>query len=541
MRLNNIAMIYGNKLLFENVNLDLVSGHRYGLVGANGCGKSTLMHLLSKNEEPCEGEVNIPKSAKIGWLRQDQFLSDEERVLDVVIRGKPDLWKTLEAKNDLLSKPEFTEQDGYKLAEIEEVILKLDGYSAESFAEKILVGLGIANKYHHGPLKALSGGMKLRVLLAQALFHEPDILLLDEPTNHLDLMTISWLENYLRSEYKGLLIIISHDKDFLNNTITDILDIDYGEVRLYPNANYDKFLEQKALIVEQLQHERSGVQKKIDEMQKFVDRFKAKATKARQAQSRMKMIEKLEMPDLKQSSRIAPKFVFKQERKSGKDVLVVDNISKAYGDNILFLDVSFNIKRGEKIALIGHNGIGKSTLLKLLMNLTELDLGTIEWGYETKAAYFAQDHHDQLKDSQTVWEWINNVATGIPSSDLRNVLGRMLFKKDDVHKNILSLSGGEAARLLFANIMVSNANVLVLDEPTNHLDLETIDSLSDALNAYDGTVLVVSHNRSFVSAFANRIIAITEAGVLDYHGTYSEFCALYGLDYLSIQYLKTVE
>lgn len=533
MRLNDISMIYGSKLLFENVSLDLVSGHRYGLVGANGSGKSTLLQLMTGNEEPVEGTINTAKSSKIGWLRQDQFLNDNERVLDVVLRGKPDLWKVLESKNALLSKPEFTEDDGYKLAEIEESILKLDGYSAESFAEKILVGLGIANHYHHGPLKALSGGMKLRVLLAQSLFHEPDILLLDEPTNHLDLVTITWLENYLRTEYKGLLVLISHDKDFLNNTVTDILDIDYGEIRLYTSANYDKFIQEKALVVEQIIHERSNVQKKIDEMQNFVDRFKAKATKARQAQSRMKMIEKLEVPDLKNTSRVAPKFLFKQQRKSGKDVLVIDNISKAYGDNILFLDVSFNIKRGEKIALIGHNGIGKSTLLKLLMNVTQPDLGTIEWGYETQPAYFAQDHHEQLKESMTVWDWINHEASGVPSSDLRNVLGRMLFKKDDVHKNILSISGGEAARLLFANIMVTNPNVLILDEPTNHLDLETIDALSDALNTYDGTALVVSHNRAFVNSFADRIIAITDSGVLDYHGTYGEFCDIYGMDYLS--------
>lgn len=536
LRLNNIAMVYGNKLLFENVNLDMVTGHRYGLVGANGCGKSTFMQLLSGNEQPCEGEIKLPKATKIGWLRQDQFFSDNERILDVVIRGKPDLWKALEDKNDLLSKPEFTEEDGYKLGDLEEIILKCDGYSAESFAETLLIGLGIAQKYHHGPLSAVSGGMKLRVLLAQALFHDPEILLLDEPTNHLDLMTISWLENYLRSQYKGLLLIISHDREFLNNVVTDILDIDYGEVRLYANANYDKFLQEKKLIVDQIVAQRGNVQKKIDEMQQFVDRFKAKASKATQAASRVKMIEKLEMPDLKKSSRITPKFDFKQLRPSGKEVLIVDKISKAYGDHILFIDISFNVKRGEKIAFIGHNGIGKSTLLKLMMNVATPDMGTLEWGYETQISYFAQDHHEQLNESQTVWEWMNATCQNIPTADLRSVLGRMLFQKNDIEKNILSLSGGEAARLLFASMMTQKANVMVLDEPTNHLDIESIDGLGESLAKFDGTILLVSHNRQFVSSFANRIIAITESGILDYHGTYHEFCEAYGVDYLSKQF-----
>lgn len=529
-------MVYGNKLLFENVNLDLVSGHRYGLVGANGCGKSTFMQLLSGSEQACEGEIKLPKATKIGWLRQDQFFSDNERVLDVVIRGKPDLWKALEDKNELLSKPEFTEEDGYRLGDLEEIILKCDGYSAESFAETLLIGLGIAQKYHHGPLGSISGGMKLRVLLAQALFHDPEILLLDEPTNHLDLMTISWLENYLRSQYKGLLLIISHDREFLNNVVTDILDIDYGEVRLYSNANYDKFLQEKTLIVEQIVAQRGNVQKKIDEMQQFVDRFKAKASKATQAASRVKMIEKLEMPDLKKTSRITPKFDFKQLRPSGKEVLIVDKISKAYGDHILFIDISFNVKRGEKIAFIGHNGIGKSTLLKLMMNVATPDMGTLEWGYETQISYFAQDHHEQLNESQTVWEWMNATCENVPTVDLRSVLGRMLFQKNDIEKNILSLSGGEAARLLFASMMTQKANVMVLDEPTNHLDIESIDGLGESLSKFDGTILLVSHNRQFVSSFANRIIAITENGILDYHGTYHEFCEAYGVDYLSKQF-----
>jgi len=520
--LNNLAMGHGNKVLFTDVNLNLNTNCRYALVGANGTGKSTLFKLITQEEHSIDGEIIIPKKTTIGWLRQDQFKYEDTKIIDIVLQGKPELWKALQKKEELLNQEEFTEETGYKLAELEEVIMHNDGYTAETFAITILKGLGIAEEYHHGPLKALSGGYKLRVLLAQTLFSNPDILLLDEPTNHLDILSISWLEKYLKSEFKGLLIVISNDVSFINKIADYILDIDYGDIRQY-TGNYSKFLAKKAEVEAQKLEEKKSLEEKVAHLQKFVDKFRAKASKARQAQSKMKQIEKLEMPDIKHSSRVAPIFDFAISRPSAKQVLKADGLSKSYGDKNIFNKVKLSISRGEKVAIIGANGIGKSTLIKTLLGKTPADKGEYDWGVETHINYFSQDHHDELKESQSVYNWLEDNSPNKTMQDVRKALGKVLFTKEDVDKNVLSISGGEAARLLLAKLMLNAGNVLVLDEPTNHMDLESIESLGKSLNSYKGTLIFVSHNRDLIEHVANRIIFVDKNSIFDFKGKYSEF------------------
>lgn len=535
--ITNLSMTFGARLLFDEVNLNLLSGNRYGLVGANGTGKSTFMKLLAREEEPALGEITISRSARIGWLKQDQFRYEDDTILHAVLRGKAKLWTAIQEKEILIRNDVWNEETGARLGELEATIAELDGYTAETLAEKILLGLGIPSKEHHNPLNTLSGGFKLRVLLAQALFNEPDILLLDEPTNHLDIMSIAWLESYLKNEFKGLLLFISHDHNFLNGLATHILDIDYGDIRLY-YGNYDQFLKDKQLVLEQKNQERKNLERRVNHLQSFVDRFRAKASKARQAQSKLKMIERIELPDIEKSSRVAPNFSFKIKRPSGKTVVTVKNIYKRFGEKQVLKNISFSIKRGDKVVLIGHNGIGKSTLLKTMQHLIPQDEGTVEWGHETHVAYFAQDHHDLLKESTSAYDWLCHHAEKETTSRVRSALGQVLFTQDDAHKNILALSGGEGARLLLGKVMLDEGNVLILDEPTNHLDLESIEALADALRKYDGTLIFVSHDRHFVSKVATRVIAFTEKGIKDYLGSYAEYLSQYGEDYLSREWLK---
>lgn len=520
--LNNLAMGHGNKILFTDVNLNLNNNCRYALVGANGTGKSTLLKLITKDEAPIEGEIIIPKKATIGWLKQDQFKYENTKIIDIVLQGKPELWNALQKKDELLNQEEFTEETGYKLAELEEVIMHNDGYTAEVSAISILKGLGIIESYHNGTLSALSGGYKLRVLLAQTLFANPEILLLDEPTNHLDILSISWLEKYLKSEFKGLLLLISHDMSFINKIADYILDIDYGDIRQY-SGNYNKFLSEKSEIESQKLSEKKSLEEKIAHLQKFVDKFRAKASKARQAQSKLKQIEKLEMPDITNSSRIAPHFDFAISRPSAKQVLKAQGLSKSFGEKKVFNNVNLSISRGEKVAIIGANGIGKSTLIKTLLGRITEDKGEYSWGVETHINYFSQDHHEELKESQSVYNWLEDNSPNKTMQEVRKTLGKMLFTKDDVDKNILSISGGEAARLLLAKLMLNAGNVLVLDEPTNHMDLESIESLGKSLESYKGTLLLVSHNRDLIEHVANRIIFIKKDAVIDFKGKYSEF------------------
>ncbi|MBS0289107.1 MAG: ATP-binding cassette domain-containing protein [Proteobacteria bacterium] len=532
-----LSMHYGAKLLFDEVNLLLLGGKRYAIVGANGCGKSTLLRLMMMQETPSLGEIAIPKGKNIGWVNQDHFRFEDTRVLDVVIQGKAELWQALQEKETLLA-GEWTDRAAMRFIQLEETIAHFDGYMAQGQAHTLLKGLGIPLENHDLPLSFLSGGFKMRVLLAQALFGAPDILLLDEPTNHLDLITICWLEEYLITNFKGLLVFVSHDIKFLNNVATNILDIDYGEIREYP-GNYQYFLENKKLIMAQKLQEKKNLEDKIANLQKFVDRFKAKASKARQAKSKAKMIEKIELPDIKNTSRVSPHLDFQCKRPSGKQVLKVSHLSKAFGEKVVLKDIKVDIKRGEKIAIIGPNGIGKSTFLKIILHLLKEDTGTIEWGYETHTSYFAQDHHEALKENISVLDWLQHEASSESSVKIRQMLGQVLFVKDEVEKSVLQISGGEAARLLLANIMLQKPNVLIMDEPTNHLDVESIEALANALRAYAGTLILVSHDRHFVNQVATRVIALTKKGIKDFKGSYQEYLKYYQEDYLDVDFLAS--
>jgi ATPase subunit of ABC transporter with duplicated ATPase domains len=531
--ISHVSMHYGAKLLFDEVNLNLLPGNRYSLVGANGTGKSTFLRLLAGDDTPSLGEIIVAKQAQVGFLKQDQFRYENNTVLEVVLQGKPALWDALQEKEKILRQDTLDEKAGHRLAVLEDIIFHHEGYTAETFIQTLLIGLGVEQGYHLKPLNALSGGFKLRALLAQALFAQPDILLLDEPTNHLDIMSIAWLENYLKNQFKGVLLFISHDYGFLNNLSTHVLDVDFGEIREYV-GNYDHFTTEKKLKVEQKLNELQYLENKIAHMRVFVEKFRASASRSKQALSKEKMIDKLELPDIKKSSRISPNFSFKQKRPSGKIILKTEKISKNFGEKVVLKNVSFSINRGEKVAIIGHNGIGKSTLLKILLEQHVADVGTYEWGYETHIAYFAQDHHETLKQNMSALDWLRQEREGDNTQEvIRRALGQMLFTQDDVYKHIPTLSGGEAARLLFANMMLLQANIIILDEPTNHLDLESREALASALSTFEGTVIFVSHDRHFVSSIATRVLALSEKGVTDFHGNYTEYLREFGEDYLN--------
>lgn len=530
--IQDLSMAFGGRVLFTNVNLNLNPGKKYGLLGANGVGKSTFMKILAGIEVPSEGSVTSPKGTRKGWMRQDQYLNDKDRIVDAVIQGNQRLWQAMHEKQQLIDADDWTDEAVNKIAELEEIIAHEDGYEAESFASILLTGLGIAQERHEQPLATLSGGFKLRVLLAQTLFNNPDVLLLDEPTNHLDIGTIAWLEEYLRSQYTGTLLVISHDHDFLNRLCTNMLDVDYGEIREY-HGNYDYFLKQKQEVITQKEHQLAHMQDHIARMRKFIERFRASANRSKQALSREKLLDRMELPDIEKSSRRAPTFDFQISNKSSKQVLKVHKLNKSFGENQVLFDVGFQMNRGDKIALVGPNGIGKSTLLKVLMGALKEDSGSYSWGESVKLSYFAQDHKDLLTQAQTAIEYIMGSVGGLPDMAYYGALGRALFDQDQMQSSIKTLSGGEAARLLFAKIMLEKSNVLVLDEPTNHLDLESREALSNKLKAYEGSIICVSHDRHFVGNFANRIIAMTPEGITDYKGTYQEFLDKFGHDYLS--------
>jgi ATPase subunit of ABC transporter with duplicated ATPase domains len=528
-----LAKAYGSQSLFRDVAFQLNPGERYGLVGANGSGKSTLLRILAGDELPSDGVVSIPKKLQLGVLRQDQFTYENEAILDVVLMGHEELWQAMSEKEELLAVAEQS-FDGERYAELEEIVVKHDGYTAEARAAEILEGLGIPTEAHRRPLSTLSGGFKLRVLLAQVLAAGPDALLLDEPTNHLDILSIRWLEKFLQ-EFRGVVVVISHDHRFLDNVCSYVLDVDYETVMLY-TGNYTEFAAGKAAERERKEKEIAKREKEIAHHKAFVERFKAKATKARQAKSKQKQMERIVIDTLPQTSRRYPTFKFKPRRPSGKEVLTLEGLSKSFGDNKVLEDVSLTIRREDRVAIIGPNGIGKSTLLKIAMGELAADSGTSEWGYEVHPGYFAQDHRSALESPrQSVEAWLWEICPGEPIGFVRGNLGQVLFSGDDVEKRLGSLSGGEAARLIFARLAVEQPNVLVLDEPTNHLDLESIEALVEGLSKYDGTLVLVSHDRWFVSRLANRIIEISPAGINDYLGTYEEYVADCGDDHLDLE------
>jgi ATPase subunit of ABC transporter with duplicated ATPase domains len=526
----DLAKAYGSQTLFADVNFQLNPGCRYGLVGANGSGKSTLLRIVSGTEEASQGTISIPKRLQLGVLDQDHFRFESTPILDVTMMGHQQLWDALAEKDRILEASE-DHFDGERYAEIEDLILSLDGYSFEARAGEILEGLGIRTEFHRQPLSTLSGGFKLRVLLAQVLAADPGCLLLDEPTNHLDILSIRWLEKFLAT-YRGCAVVISHDHRFLDNVCTHVLDIDYETVTLY-TGNYTAFTAAKVEERGRKETEIARQEKKIAEHKAFADRFRAKATKARQAQSKLKQMDRIVIENLPRSSRRYPVFQFTQVRPSGKEALLVKGLSKAFGDNHVLKKVDLNVRRGDRLAIIGPNGIGKSTLLKIAVGELKADSGETRWGHEVRAGYFAQDHRQSFEGRDiTVESWLAAKCSGESVGTVRSRLGKVLFSGDEVEKKLAGLSGGETSRLIFAGLAVDQPNVLVLDEPTNHLDLEAIEALVAGLSAFDGTLIFVSHDRWFVSQLATRVFEITEHGINDYPGTYDEYLESCGDDHL---------
>ena len=520
-----VSMRYGAKVLFEDVSTAFTPGKRYGLTGPNGSGKSTFMNLLTGELEPQKGTVVRPK--KFGVLRQDQFAFDAFRVIDTVMMGNKRLWAALEERDVIYAKPEFTDEDGMRLGELEGVVGEEDGYSAEADAAILLQGLDIADELHERQMSELQGGQKVRVLLAQALFGHPGALLLDEPTNHLDLDSIHWLQGFLNS-YEGVLIVISHDRHFLNSVCTHIADIDYETIITYPGG-YDDMIIAKGQVRGKVEQENAERQKKVAQLQDFVARFAA-GTRATQVQSRKKQIERLQLTDLKRSNIERPFIQFLVKKPSGKQTVTIENLTKRWPDLTVCDNFSTIVTKGEKIAIIGKSGMGKTTLCKMLTDGLKPDAGTITWGHQVSIGYLAQDHREGIPNGTTVSAWLHSFDTLATQQDIRGLLGKMLFKGEEGMKPTDALSGGEAVRMIFSKLMLAKDNVLVLDEPTNHLDLESIIALGDALTKYEGTAFVVTHDRDLVASFANRIFAFTSKGLIDWRGTYDDFLEKYGED-----------
>jgi ATPase subunit of ABC transporter with duplicated ATPase domains len=531
--ITNLAKSYGVRTLFAGVSLRLNAGERYGLVGANGSGKTTFLRILAGETAPTEGEVTLPRRARVGVLDQDHFKYEHVPILDAVVMGNRDLWEATRVKEEILARAADGAFDADRYAAAEDVFTAHDGYAFESRAAEILEGLGIPAALHREPLSVLSGGFKLRVLLAQTLAADPDVLLLDEPTNHLDIVSIRWLETFLAG-FGGCAVVISHDHRFLDHFATRTLDVDYETITEYP-GNYSDFVERKRAERERREAEIGKREKEIAGHMAFVERFRAKASKARQAQSKLKKVERIEIETLPKSSRRYPTFRVKQRRPSGKVAVEVAGVAKAFGENRVLEDVTLTVGRGERVAIIGPNGIGKSTLLKILVGRLEPDAGEVRWGYEARPGYFAQDHHEAFGDGEkSAAEWLHDACPGQGIGFVMGRLGLVLLGGEEASKRVGKLSGGEAARLVFARLAVEEPNVLVLDEPTNHLDLEGVESLVAGLQAYDGTIILVSHDRWFVQELADRIIEIRPDGITDYRGDYAAYVHHCGDDHLDV-------
>ncbi|MCK0154147.1 ABC-F family ATPase [Alcanivorax sp. S6407] len=516
----NITMQFGAKPLFENVSVKFGNGNRYGLIGANGCGKSTFMKILGGELQPSNGQVMLTPNERLGKLRQDQFAFEEHTVLDTVIMGHTELAEVKAERDRIYSQAEMSEEDGMRVAELEMQFAEMDGYTAEARAGDLLLGLGIPEEQHAGPMTAVAPGWKLRVLLAQALFSDPDVLLLDEPTNHLDIHTIRWLEEILVAR-SSTMIIISHDRHFLNSVCTHMADLDYGELRLFP-GNYDEYMTAATAARERLYADNAKKKKEIAELQSFVSRFSANASKAKQATSRAKQIDKIQLEEVKPSSRVSPYIRFEQTKKLHRQAVTVEGLAKGFEDHTLFQNLDMQIEAGERVAIIGPNGIGKTTLLRCLAGDLEADNGNVKWAEAAELGYFAQDHSHDFEEDMILFDWMAQ-WTADGEQAVRAALGRMLFSNDEVKKSVKVISGGEQGRMLFGKLTLTKPNVLLLDEPTNHLDMESIESLNLALENYPGTLIFVSHDREFVSSLATRILEITPDGIRDFSGNYDDY------------------
>jgi len=521
----NLTIQFGAKPLFENVSVKFNNGNRYGLIGANGCGKSTLMKILGGELKPTGGQVMLEPQVRLGKLRQDQFAFEDFSVLDTVIMGHEELWQVKQERDRIYSLPDMSEDEGMQVADLEVRFAELDGYTAEARAGELLLGLDIPLSQHEGPMRNIAPGWKLRVLLAQALFSNPEVLLLDEPTNNLDINTIRWLEAILQQS-KSTIIIISHDRHFLNEVCTHIADLDYGEVRVYP-GNYDDYMMASTAAREKLLSDNAKKKEQIAELQSFVSRFSANASKAKQATSRARQIDKIQLDDVKPSSRVSPYIRFTQNKKLHRQALVAENISKTF-DRTLFKHLSLQIEAGERVAIIGPNGAGKTTLLRCLIGELPVDTGRVKAAEQAEIGYYAQDHKSEFTDDVTLFDWMKQWSKG-DNQLVRGALGRMLFSGDDVTKSVKVISGGEEGRMLFGKFTLTNPNVLCLDEPTNHLDMESIEALNLALENFPGTQIFVSHDRQFVSSLATRIIDLRPEGIVDFKGSYEDYLRSQGI------------
>jgi len=519
---SGITMQFGDKPLFENISVRFGDNNRYGLIGANGCGKSTLMKILGGDLEPTAGHVSIGQHQRLGKLRQDHFAFEEHTVLDTVMMGYEKLWNIKQERDLIYAQSELSEEDGMRAGDLEGQFAELDGYSAESNAGELLLSMDIPLACHDGLMKSIAPGQKLRVLLAQALFGNPDVILLDEPTNNLDINAIRWLEEIINNR-DCTMIIISHDRHFLNSVCTHMADLDYGELRIFP-GNYDEYMIAATQARDKLLSENAKKKGQIAELQAFVSRFSANASKSAQATSRAKQIDKIKLDEVKPSSRVNPFIRFTQDKKLYRIALELKGISKGFDGEPLFENFDLMIPVGERVAVIGPNGIGKTTLLRCLASDLEPDAGVVKWSENVNLGYYAQDHSADFADDDTLFDWMAQwKKEEHGEQEIRGNLGRMLFSRNDIEKTVQKLSGGEQGRMLFGKFMFQNPNVLLLDEPTNHMDMEFIESLNTALEHYPGTLIFVSHDREFVSSLATRIIELTPDGIVDYHGSYEEY------------------
>jgi len=527
----NITMQFGPKPLFENISVKFGDGNRYGLIGANGCGKSTFMKILGGDLEPSSGNVMLDANERLGKLRQDQFAFEDKRVLDVVMMGHTEMWAAMTERDAIYANPDATDEDYMRAADLEAKFAEYDGYTAEARAGELLLGVGIPLDQHQGPMSNIAPGWKLRVLLAQALFSNPDILLLDEPTNNLDINTIRWLEDVL-NERNSTMIIISHDRHFLNQVCTHMADMDYGTLKIYP-GNYDDYMLASSQARAQVLAANAKAKERVAELQEFVRRFSANKSKARQATSRAKQIEKIKVEDIKPSSRQEPFIRFEGEKKLHRLAVETQGLTKSY-DRTIFKNFNIMVEAGEKIAIIGANGAGKTTLLRSIGGEVcgmQTDSGVSKWAENANVGYMPQDPTEEFAADKTLTDWMGQwTKEGDDDQAVRSILGRLLFSGDDVKKSVKVLSGGEKGRMMYGKLMLGRHNVLLMDEPTNHMDMESIESLNIALDKYAGTLIFVSHDREFVSSLATRILEIREGEIIDFHGGYEEYLTSQGIE-----------
>ena len=520
---SNLSVQFGGRKLFDEVNIKFTEGNCYGIIGPNGAGKSTFLKVLTGELDSTSGEVIVEKNKRLSFLKQDHFAYEDEEVLNVVMMGHAKLYDIMMQKNALYAKTEFTEEDGNLAAELEGEFAELDGWEAETNAEKFLIGLGIPAELHHKLMKELTEPEKVKVLLAQAIFGNPDILLLDEPTNGLDLHAVKWLEDFLMDLENTTVLVVSHDRHFLNKVCTHIADIDYGKIKMFV-GNYDFWYESNQLMQELIRNQNKKMEQKKKELQDFIARFSANASKSKQATSRKKQLEKLQFEDMQVSNRKYPYIEFKPEREAGNNMLKVENLTKTIDGEKILDNISFTINTGDKVVILSKNDIAKTTLFQILAGELEPDSGTVEWGVTTSQSYFPKDNSEFFEDVDlSLIDWLRQFSTDQHEEYVRGFLGRMLFSGEEARKKAKVLSGGEKVRCILSKMMLSNANVLLLDNPTDHLDLEAITSLNKSLERFDGTILFTTHDHEFIQTIANKIIEITPKGILEKEMEYDDY------------------